>query len=363
MRKNRILIVIGSFKTGGAERMAITMGAQWSREGYDVHYALLRPVFEIPHDIPDDRIHLISDRKGHSTPIQHLFNLFKVFRLNRKLNVDVVIGFTYFSSFVGCFTLCRKVIGTFDVDPYQFIWKRSMVADFVMHWPFVRYIVCPSEGLYEQIVERKPKFRKKGIAIYNTIDMEGIKQLGLQESPLSGELSQKKYICGMGRFSNQKNFPLLLNAYAKSRIRHDYDLVLIGDGPQMEPIREITRDLKITDKVHFTGFLANPFPVIARSELFVNTSNYESFCIVLLEALILNIPVIATDCKSGPGEIIQHDVNGLLTPVKDAEKLTGLMDQISSNESKLDDLRKNIPESIQKFYPDSIATKWERIIA
>jgi GalNAc-alpha-(1->4)-GalNAc-alpha-(1->3)-diNAcBac-PP-undecaprenol alpha-1,4-N-acetyl-D-galactosaminyltransferase len=356
----RILIVIGSFKTGGAERMSITMGTAWLNLGYDVHYALLRPIFEIPNNVPNNRIHLLSKRIGRSTGYQHFKNLLRIFLLNQRLNADVVVGFTYFSSMVACFSFCKNIIGTFDVFPYQFAKKRARIANFVIKWPFVKKIICPSKGLLDQINHYQPLFRKKGISIYNTLDFEGIIEMSKGKTEL--ETIDEPYIAAMGRFSYQKNFQLLLEAFSKSKIRQRNKLVLIGDGSLKSEISGLIDRYGLSNSVILTGFINNPFPIIKKAELFVNTSNYESFCMVLLEALALNVPVLATDCKSGPSEIVIDDLNGRLIPVNDERALIAAFNSICENPEVLDVWKSNIPYSIEKFKIDSIMKEWEKII-
>src|SRR5688572_21906624 len=104
MRSMVGMIVIGSFKIGGAERMAINVGEELRRNGFDIHYALQRPIFEIPNSIDPSKIHLLSKTPGGHKLIFHLRNLIGVFVLRMKLNPRFVIGFTYFSSFLSCFT-------------------------------------------------------------------------------------------------------------------------------------------------------------------------------------------------------------------------------------------------------------------
>ncbi|UII24838.1 glycosyltransferase [Fulvivirga maritima] len=356
--KKVITIVIGSFKIGGAERMAINIGEELLQRGYDVHFALLRPIFEIPNQIPDDRIHLLSKRKGRSSKMQHVSNLFNLFKLNLTLKSDFVVGFTYFSSFVACFSLCNKVIATFDVFPYQFAKKRARVANFVIKWPYVKKIVCPSQGLLDQVVDYKPSFAKKGTYIYNTLDYEGIWSKSNAELDITPNLPQK-YIVAMGRFSKQKNFGLLLEAYAKSKIREQFKLVLIGDGPLKSDIHEIIDKYSLNKDVYLTGFLPNPFQVIKNAKLFINTSDYESFCMVILESLSLNVPVIAADCKSGPSEMVQSGLNGMLFPVGKVDHLISILNQITDAPEIVDMWRNNISESIKKFRIEAIVDKWE----
>jgi glycosyltransferase involved in cell wall biosynthesis len=360
MSKESILIVIGSFKMGGAERMALNMGEKWLEDGYEVHYALLRPIYEIPNNIPKGRIHLLGKKSGSSSKLQHLMFLVKIFLLNRKLRVSFAIGFTYYSSFVACFSLCKNVIGTFDVNPFRFAKKRAAVAQFVNYWPFTKKIICPSKGLLNHIIAEYPTFKKKGIYIYNTFEFEKVEQNSKELA--SFDTGKMDYVVGMGRLNYQKNFQLLIKSYSASKLKDNFKLLILGDGPLKKELSDLVSEHKLENSVVLVGFIDNPFPIIKNAKAFINTSNYESFGMVLLEALSLNVPVISTNCDFGPSELIEDGVNGKLTDVKDEVALVKLLDAINENQAILDTWKDNIHLTLDKFAMDNINFKWQKEI-
>ena len=125
-----------------------------------------------------------------------------------------------------------------------------------------------------------------------------------------------------------KNFSLLLNAYAKADIVED--LVILGVGDEETMLKALAKTLGIADRVHFLGFKPNPYPYVAKAEYFVSTSNAEGFPNAIVEAMCLNKPVIATNCESGPAEIIaeqypyqvsgaSEEKNGILCELNNAQ--------------------------------------------
>jgi glycosyltransferase involved in cell wall biosynthesis len=347
--KKKVLIVIGSFKIGGAEKMAINIGEELLKNDYDVNFAIQKPIFQIPNSIEKDRIHVLNKRKNSSKYFHHTNNIYKIWALGRKVNPDIVIGFTYFSSFLACFTFCKNIIGTFDVNPYSLGKKRHRIADFVCKWKNVKKIIGPSKGTVEEITEARPKYKNKFITIYNSIDFERVTVLADKQVAEMELISTKPYISAMGRLSEQKNFSLLISSYAKSEINKNLNLVIIGDGPLMEVLNKQIIDLNLNDKVFLLGFKSNPYPYIKNSRFLVNTSNYESFCIVILEALSLGKMVIASDCKSGPREMIVHDYNGFLFKTNDQTKLIHLLNSVAADDSIIDNKSSKAIESVSKF--------------
>lgn len=358
----KILVVVGSFKIGGAEKMAIVIGEELTKRGFLVNYAIQKPIFQIPHEIEFERIHILNKKKDSGKYYHHLNNVIQINRLAKKFKPDVVIGLTYFSSFLSCLTFCNNVIGTFDVNPYVLGKKRHRIADFVCNWSKVRKIVGPSEGTVRELKEARPNFSKKFITIYNSLEFSRVEELSktaIEES----YLMKKPFISAMGRLSNQKNFPLLIKAYVESELKYNYNLAIIGDGPQKSELEKLIKNYKMENQIFLLGFKSNPYPYIKQSVFFVNTSNYESFGIVILEALALGKMVIATDCPSGPSELIQNGENGFLTEVNNVDSLMNKLNYISHNPELISEKSNMAKDSVKKFKISAIGDRWESLIA
>jgi glycosyltransferase involved in cell wall biosynthesis len=126
-----------------------------------------------------------------------------------------------------------------------------------------------------------------------------------------------------GRFTRQKDFPTLLRAFAKARAEKPCRLLILGDGhrQEREALEDLAMDLGVSDDLSMPGFIANPYAYIAKSDLFVLSSIWEGSPTVLTEALALGVPVVATDCPSGPREITQDGLHGRLVPMGDPDAL------------------------------------------
>jgi glycosyltransferase involved in cell wall biosynthesis len=135
------------------------------------------------------------------------------------------------------------------------------------------------------------------------------------------------YIVAAGRLDPQKGFDVLLDAFARAHDRvAGHRLVIIGEGPARGELEAQVARLGLADRVVLTGFLSNPQPTLRGAALFVLSSRYEGMGgLVLLEAMVHGLPIIATDCVTGPRDLLEDGRGGLLVPVEDVEALADAM--------------------------------------
>ncbi|GGF43599.1 glycosyl transferase [Marmoricola endophyticus] len=127
-----------------------------------------------------------------------------------------------------------------------------------------------------------------------------------------------RVVVAAGRLVEQKDFTTLLRACA---LLDDVHLVLAGEGPQRGALEAEVERLGIGDRVSLPGFVENPYPLFAHADAFVLSSRWEGLPTVLLEVMALDTPIVATDCPSGPAEILGAGAYGTLAPVGDPDAL------------------------------------------
>lgn len=132
-------------------------------------------------------------------------------------------------------------------------------------------------------------------------------------------------ILGIGGLRTQKDFPTLLKAFAQLRAARPARLLILGEGRQRERLLEQADHLGIADDFALPGFVANPYPYLRRAALFVLSSLWEGSPNVLSEALAVGTPAVATDCPSGPREVLQNGRYGPLVPMGDPKALAVAM--------------------------------------
>lgn len=132
-------------------------------------------------------------------------------------------------------------------------------------------------------------------------------------------------ILSAGRLTRQKDFATLVRAFAKVRAIRDCRLIILGDGDDREKLISLVRELKVDQWVDLPGFTPNPYVFLHRASLFVLSSIWEGSPNVLTEALALGTPAVATDCPSGPREILKYGAIGRLVPIGDPDALAAAM--------------------------------------
>jgi glycosyltransferase involved in cell wall biosynthesis len=122
-----------------------------------------------------------------------------------------------------------------------------------------------------------------------------------------------------GRLTRQKDYPMMLRAFAAVLKRRSARLIILGDGEDREDLIRLSSELAITEHVDFAGFNSNPYAVMRAADLFLLSSRWEGFANVVAEALACGTPIVSTDCPSGPSEIMAAGAYGELVPVGNAD--------------------------------------------
>ena len=224
-------------------------------------------------------------------------------------------------------------------------------------------IVVICKEMREEIVSLYPFLEKKLVIIYNPFDFKKIKEKAEKMEEIFEEekkLLQENYIVSVSRLDKaQKDFPTLIRAFKLIENKISEKLYIIGDGDGKQEIENLVSELKLNNKVILLGEKKNPFIWMKNSKLFVHSSKFEGFGLVLVEAMILGKVVVSSDCPVGPREILEDGDSGLLFSVGNemelSEKIiTGLHDQeLKKNIKKNMDIRIiefEIGKILEEFY-------------
>ena len=139
---------------------------------------------------------------------------------------------------------------------------------------------------------------------------------------------EKPFILSIGRLEEtQKDVTTLIKAYALLRREygHTEELYVIGKGDSLGQLQQTARENRVEEHVVFLGFMSNPLPWTKRCSLFVQSSHFEGLPTTMLEALLLDKMIVASDCPTGPKEILNHGKAGILVPMCDAGALAKAM--------------------------------------
>ena len=216
---------------------------------------------------------------------------------------------------------------------------RNLPARTLVRWTYPRAdkVIAVSDGVADDLAQTFGVPRNKLISIANPIDVEAIETKAAAETTYA---PGGDYILAAGRLVKSKNFALLIRAFAQAGLSEK--LVILGEGGERSALEALARECGVADRVALPGFVANPYPLMRGAKLFVLSSNDEGFPNALVEAMALGAPVVATNCASGPSEILaetsRENVRGLtfaqhgvLTPTNDVASMAQALGAMDSN--------------------------------
>ena len=173
----------------------------------------------------------------------------------------------------------------------------------------------------------------------------------------------RRRVVSVGRLVDQKGFDLLLPAFAKiARKISEVDLIILGEGEKRPQLEKLVEALDLSGRVFLPGIFRDPFAILKEADVFVLSSRYEGFGNALVEAMACGAPAISFDCPSGPGEIIEHGVNGILVENGNVEALASWMETLLRDGEKRSRIAANGMKSIERFRPERIMPQWERLL-
>lgn len=177
-------------------------------------------------------------------------------------------------------------------------------------------VIGVSRGVVADLVEMVPSLREKCRHIYNGVDLNRVRSQAREASATRAD-DGLVHVVAVGRLVQGKGFETLIGA-ASLLDDPGISITIIGEGPHRAQLEAQIARQQPRSPVRLAGYAANPFPEVAAADIFVSTSERESFGIVLVEALCLGVPVVATNCPTGPAEILDDGHFGELVPVGNA---------------------------------------------
>ena len=254
--------------------------------------------------------------------------------------------------------LPNKVIISERADPNRLMKKRygkSFIEKYYTRADAAVFQTEDAKSVYPEAVS------KKGIVIFNPLK-DNLPQ------PYHGERNEN--ITTFCRISNQKNLPLLVEAFSLVHSKHpEYTLRIIGDAPNEEG-REVLQaldkqinELQLKESVKFEPFMKNVHEAIIKDAMYVNSSDYEGISNAMLEAMAIGMPVVCTDCPIGGAKAtITDSENGLLVPIQNAEALANAINRVIEEDKLPEKLSKNASELRSSLSLETITNLWEKLL-
>lgn len=355
-KMGKILFVVPSFSNGGAERVVSVLASTLAEKNVDTYCIVYyKAKSEYPHSEKIKVQYLAGTGEDSYKALGMKEKVKKLRQMIFQIKPKYVIPFlpqVGFHVFLATFGHKYKVVQTVRNNPRtdpetrceRFI-RNLMVA---FSW---RSFVQNQEQLsyFPSFIQRKLTIIPNPISDVffecNHVYKENILE-----------------ITAMGRLSEQKNFSLLINvAKIVHRDYPDVHFSIYGDGPLREELqKKITND-NLNGIVTLQGRTNNAQKVLNAADVFIMTSNYEGMPNALLEAMAVGLPCISTDCPTGPAEIIDNGINGILVPVNNEAALTKAIEKYIEMGETIAEIGKAARKTVQDNYStDVIAYRFVR---
>lgn len=202
--------------------------------------------------------------------------------------------------------------------------RQRMVPYLAKHfYPWADYVIGNSQGVADDLSEVTGLPRSQIQMLYNPVITPDVRAKA--HAPLKHpwfEPGQPPVVLAVGRLTKQKDFPSLIRAFAQVRRTRPARLIILGEGTDRPALEALIDELGLASDIALPGFVDNPYAYMSRAALYVLSSRWEGLPTVLIEALYCGPPVVATDCPSGPKEILDHGRYGALVPVGDVAALS-----------------------------------------
>jgi glycosyltransferase involved in cell wall biosynthesis len=359
-KKNKILLVTTSLADGGAERSTGLLSVLLSQLGHEVHIVTLLNEVEFRYEGTLFNMGKLKDANNTFLGRINRFLVYKKYIKTHKFDWIIdnrtrsrTIAELIFSKLF--YTKNSNVI--YMVRSFNISWyfpKNKLVAKNI--YKSAKYIIGVSKEIKNEI-EKVYQYNNVR-SIYNPIDFENINELAIRYE-ISGN-----YVLAYGRLDDEvKNYSLLIDAYSFSELpKNNISLYILGEGKDLEKLKQKVEQQNLSDKIIFIGKDANPFPYVKQAICTVLTSKFEGFPRVIIESLAIGTPVISVNCKSGPEEIIIHEKNGLLVENNNIRLLTEAMNRMVLEDDLYSTCKKNAKKSIEHLSLENISKEWHKLL-
>ncbi|WP_155645552.1 glycosyltransferase [Peribacillus simplex] len=325
IKKTKVAFLSAKMSLGGAERVISNLVNALTSE-VEVHTLLLYD--QTKNDYPlKGKVVSLGDNEKRNRITEIPYYCSKIKEYVESNEIDCVISFMEYPNLLNMLTpvKVKKVVSVRNFMSEKWKNKKGVFwkTSFRLLYRKAAAVVCPTQIIAKDMEDNYNVPQKKLKLIYNPYEIEKLSKTML-------EVVDEEYnnwfngttIITMGNLSFAKGHCHLIRSFATVK-KHipNAKLVILGEGQYRSRLIQLTKDLEISDDVLFLGFQSNPHKFIKQSNIYVLSSYYEGFPNALAEAMICGLPVISTDCKSGPREILapETEINSLVSAVEYAE--------------------------------------------
>jgi glycosyltransferase involved in cell wall biosynthesis len=359
----KILIYSSSLTAGGAEKVASLMANYWAQK----HHVILLTDTPVKDDFFSldpliERVTINFSTVGEKIVkkmFYHFMGLLKLRTIIKKSHPDIIISHMDNSNvriLLSSIGLRIPVIIEEHNNPNL---ATKMPQPWRFFQPFTyKYLATIIVLLTKKLIRYYPDYLTSKIRIIpNPLNIP-------TPIPDSTELIlAKPTFIALGSLCKQKGFDYLLEAFAQvSKVKPEWKLTILGEGELRAELTEYAIKLNIADKVSLPGRIKNPYSILKDADIYVMSSRFEGFPVALCEAMGIGLPCISFDCPTGPADIIEHNINGLLVEYLNVNSLAETMISLSSDPFTSKRLSHEALKINETLDISTIMSYWDQII-
>lgn len=342
----KITFIGHTMNRGGASKVLSILSNHFSEIGYEVELVFfhIKNKYEI-----SDRVNLVQlfDNNEKIKSLKALLLLRKYFK---KTDSEIIVSFLMpvnLLVIIASRGFNKKIVISERNDPLKSKGRLWMFLSNILYnkADFIIFQTKRVRSYFSNNIQRKSAVILNPVKV----DFESINR-------------NSKKIVNIGKLYPQKNHRLLINAFYEIQKKYqDYSLHIYGEGPLRKNLEKQIDNLELKDSVILHGICSNVHKEIVDAEMFVLSSNYEGLSNALMEAMMMGIPCISTDC-AGSDEIINNGFNGLLVPIGNSEILFSSMEKLVVDKKLAKEISETGKKDSIEFNKDNVLLKWQKII-
>ncbi|KAA1246948.1 glycosyltransferase family 4 protein [Aquimarina sp. RZ0] len=350
----KIDFVINTLNGGGAERVMVIIANYLAEKNYDVSLITFNEgeIFQVTPKVKRVRLHNRQKRISNHT-LRSIYNLKKYYKDKTK-RPDVLISFTTTINLIAIIIakLCNlKIIVSEHNNHLRNLTKKAkFTKEFIYKYTDILTVLTTYD------IDYYKKHKTNVMVMPNPCTFKSITDPNISREPVLLAVGN------LDRYHHKGFDNLITIVHPILKDNPDWKLKIIGGG-KTDIIKELVNKNEINDQVEFVGFTNNVSDYMKSSEIFILSSRYEGLPMVLLEAMSQGMACVAYDCKTGPSDIINANVNGLLVEDQDINKMQVALRKLISDKELRNNLRNNSIKITEKYSLELIGNKWEEAIS